>query len=423
MAKLNTEAWNDRQAAASALLDEEDEAFLRPPAPAAPGRKRKADPDLVPNENAEQFLRTRRRIAPRKSWGRRLLATRVGRGLLGLLLLAGLASAGYAAWAVANFLRHDPHFRIDSSASIQAMGNTELSRAELLKVFGSDIGRNVFFVPLAKREAALEGEPWVKHATVMRLLPDTLRVTLVERIPVAFVRLGRQIGLVDGEGILLPMAPATLAARHYSFPVVVGLDPNAPAEARAKRMRLYGSFVTALDAGGGHVSSQLSEVDVSDLEDVRAVVPAQGSDLLLHFGNSDFLERYRSYLEHLPEWRQQYPNLSAVDLRYDRQVVLKMADAAQADEAREAEEAKRAAAAETAGKGTGSLGKGTSPGSKAHHPVPTVARSAPPAHPANHAAAAKPGGARTWYTERPGPHHSVRWVPHYLPNAGKGTAR
>ncbi len=404
MAKLNQDVWNNRQSSPSAVVDEADEAFLRPAAPAPTrkgGRAPKAAPELVPNydpvADAEQFLRTRRRVAPKKTRWRRLLGSRLGQALLLIAVLALLAALGAAAWAVQSFLKHDPHFRIESSAQIEAAGNAELSRAELLNVFGSDIGRNVFFVPLRKREAALEDEPWVRHATVMRLLPNTLRVTIVERVPVAFVRLGRLIGLVDGDGVLLPMAPATLAARHYSFPVVVGLDPKATPEARAERMRLYQSFISALNAGGAHVSSQLSEVDLSDLEDVRAVVPAQGSDLLLHFGNSDFLERWRSYQEHLAEWRQQYPNLSAVDLRYDRQVVLKMADAAQMDEAMPAKPVAQPAA--------GAPRRAAAPGRAA---------------PSHLAAAAQKPETHAWYTERRGPRHSVRWVPHYLPNAGRG---
>jgi cell division protein FtsQ len=96
-------------------------------------------------------------------------------------------------------------------------------------------------------------------------------------------------------------------------------------------MQLYQRFVTELDSSGQPVSSQISEVDLSDPEDVRAILPAQGNDLLLHFGDSDFLTRYRSYQTHLAEWRQQYPHLSSIDLRYDRQVVLKMADGAQSE--------------------------------------------------------------------------------------------
>ncbi len=403
------------------LLDDEDDAFLRPAAPALPRRKSRAAasgnaPELVPNyasqQEAEAFMRGRRRLPPRRGGRLRgLLQTRTGRILIVALLLVLLAALAAGAWAVRSFLRHDPHFRIDSSASIEATGITELSRSELVNVFGSDIGRNIFFVPLARREAALEAQPWVRHATVMRLLPHTLRVTIVERVPIAFVRIGHQIGLIDADGVLLNMAPGTLAARHYSFPVVVGIDPASPAPARAERMRLYQRFVAALDAGSDpKISPQLSEVDLADLDDVRAVVPAQGSDLLLHFGNSDYLERYHSYQEHLAEWRQQYPNLSAVDLRYDRQVVLKMADAAQADEDAEARQQAGAAARKEAPVPARHTGK---PATAAHtlHPAAGGHPAAKPAHrPAN--------TARVWYSESRGPHGVIRWVPHYF-NQGR----
>jgi cell division protein FtsQ len=178
----------------------------------------------------------------------------------------------------------------------------------------------------------------VAQASVMRLLPDQIRVSIVERVPIAFVRLGNRVELADKDGVILHLPPAILAARHYSFPVVTGFTAADPAAARSERMHLYQRFIAELDAPapsadgtpgvepGPRVSSQLSEIDLSDVEDVRAVVPAEGSDILLHFGDSDFLARYRSYQAHLAEWRQQYPHLSSVDLRYDRQVVLKMAD-------------------------------------------------------------------------------------------------
>ena len=56
-----------------------------------------------------------------------------------------------------------------------------------------------------ERRAELERLPWVEHATVMRLLPDRLRVSIVERTPVAFVRQGSHIGLVDASGVLMDM--------------------------------------------------------------------------------------------------------------------------------------------------------------------------------------------------------------------------
>jgi len=106
----------------------------------------------------------------------------------------------------------DARFRIDAASSIQVLGNSQVTRPELLSVFGGDIGRNIFHVPLALRRAELEQLPWVEHATVMRLLPSQLRVSVIERVPVAFVRAGNQIGLVDKQGVLLNMPPTMMAA-------------------------------------------------------------------------------------------------------------------------------------------------------------------------------------------------------------------
>ena len=239
-------------------------------------------------------------------------------------MVGAIALLVVVAVGIRNFFRDDPRFRIASSSSIQIMGNSQVTRPELLSVFGSDLGRNIFYIPLAQRRAALEKLPWVEHATVMRLLPDQLRIAIAERTPVAFVRQGSTIGLVDAHGVLLHLPASAMAAKHYSFPVVTGISPADPLAARASRMRLYQQFVSDLDAGGPRVSSQLSEVDLSDPEDVSALLPAQGTDIQVHFGDSDFLARYRSYQQHLPEWRQQYPHLASVDMRYENQVVLDM---------------------------------------------------------------------------------------------------
>jgi cell division protein FtsQ len=54
------------------------------------------------------------------------------------------------------------------------------------------------------------------------------------------------------------------------------------------------------------------------------MVPSNGTDLQLQFGQEDFLARWRNYETHIAQWRQQYPKLAAVDLRYEHEVVLKM---------------------------------------------------------------------------------------------------
>jgi cell division protein FtsQ len=333
-ARFSTPHFSSKTSAVRTALAEDEisseDAFYRPTSKRplsdrpnlgnVPLRERR-NPQLDEDEEDEPFLRSHRRVAvrrgflPRSRWGR------IGFAAGALIFMAGLAWLGYV---VRNFAAHDPRFRIDSSENIQVLGNSEVTQAELLSVFGGDMGRNVFFVPLNERRAELERLAWVETATVMRLLPDQLRVSVTERTPIAFVRTGNTIGLVDRDGVILTMDPKTMAAKHYSFPVVTGIVATDPPSARATRMKLYQRFIADLDWGPETLSSQLSEVDLSDPEDVKALVPSDGIDLLLHLGDQDFLARWRNYQRHLAEWKAQYPRLASIDLRYERQVVLDM---------------------------------------------------------------------------------------------------
>ena len=252
-------------------------------------------------------------------------ASTVGRVFLSAGALLVLGALTTACLLVRHSLERDARFRIAGTEDIQATGLTEVSRSEMMPVFGEDIGRNIFFIPIDQRRRALEQIPWIERATVMRVLPDQIRVAVVERQPVAFTRHGEQIGLVDVNGVLLAMAPATMAKHHYSFPVLTGIDAGDSADSRKTRMDVYLRMMAELDAGGKHNSEQISEIDLTDPEDARVLMPEQGADVLAHFGEDHFLERYERYQAHIAEWRQQYPHLAAVDLRYDNQVVLEMA--------------------------------------------------------------------------------------------------
>jgi len=282
-------------------------------------------PPVPPAEDEEGFPRLGPRRfddAPPRPWWRP--ASKAGRVFLALGALAVLGGFTAVVILLRNYLDHDLRFQIEGSENIQAAGLVEVSRDQMLTVFGEDIGRNIFFVPLAERRRQLEQIPWIQRATVMRFLPNQIRVDVVERQPVAFVRQGQQIGLVDANGVLLDMSPTAMARHRYSFPVITGIDARDTLAARKARMAVYERLIGELDSGGRHFSEQISEIDLTDPEDARVLMPEPGRDILAHFGQDKFLERYQRYKAHIADWRQQYANLAAVDLRYDQQVVLEM---------------------------------------------------------------------------------------------------
>ncbi|MFC6646946.1 cell division protein FtsQ/DivIB [Granulicella cerasi] len=308
---------------------------VREPAPA--GAFQRARERAASGESLEEEAYVPKRGAPKKF----NLRASVPKSVAGRLVAASLAvltlgAAAVIITAVEHSLMRDERFMVATSSDIEISGNQHLTRSQLLSVFGADLERNIFKVPLAERRTDLERLPWVEHATVMRLLPNHLRVKVMERTPVAFVRQGTQIGLVDANGVLLDMPQDAAGDPHYSFPVLTGLNAGDPQSTRAARMAIYASFMK--DLGGDtddarKRTASLSEVDVTNPEDIKALVALNGSDVLVHFGDEKFLERYNEFAEHLSEWKSQYPKLSAADMRYEHQVVLEMQGAAQSNAA------------------------------------------------------------------------------------------
>jgi cell division protein FtsQ len=272
--------------------------------------------DLDPDEEPA-FLRAQKRVSVRRGPLPRKAANRLK---LALIFLAIAGVIGAVVLTIYNYGAGSWRFRLNSSDQIEIAGLQHVTRAQIMYVMGGDIGRNVFFIPLADRKKQLEDIPWVESASVMRLLPNRLRVEVRERHPAAFVHIGSKIALVDINGVVMDM-PAG-GARKYSFPVIVGVGVSEPLSTRAARMKIYGQLVSDLDSGGAHYSHGLSDVDLSDPEDVKVTTADPNGEVLVHLGSSDYLERFKIYVAHIQEWRQQFAKVRSVDLRYDRQVIV-----------------------------------------------------------------------------------------------------
>jgi cell division protein FtsQ len=270
--------------------------------------------DLDVNEESP-FLRGQKRVSARRSTLPKKTASRL---LWTLSVLAILGFGAVGAAALYHYGEHSWRFRIESSDNIDVIGMQNVTKPQIMEVMGADIGRNIFFIPLAQQKAQLEQIPWVESASVMRFVPNRLKVEIHERMPVAFARVGPRIFLIDRVGTLME-----LPHNHkYSFPVILGMNPGEPISTRAPRMKAYNELIRQLDSDGAHYSQDLSEVDLSDLDDLKVRVNDPAGDVLLELGSSDYLQRFKTYIAHVQEWRQQFQKLESVNLRYDNQVIV-----------------------------------------------------------------------------------------------------
>ena len=282
-----------------------------------PGREEAQDARLLDLDVEQEapFLRVQKRVSVRRGSLPKKTVTRLTWSALAIALVIICAMT---VATVYHYGERSWRFRVESSDDIDISGTNNVTRAQVMEVMGGDIGRNIFFVPLGQRKAQLEQIPWVESASVMRFVPNRLMVEIHERTPVAFARVGSRIMLTDAVGTLMELP----GRKKYSFPVIVGMNSGEPPSTRAARMKLYNDLVSQLDAGGARYSQELSEIDLSDPDDVKVMANNRAGEVLVHLGSSNYLERYKIYVTHLLEWQQQFDKLESVDLRYDRQIIV-----------------------------------------------------------------------------------------------------
>jgi len=251
---------------------------------------------------------------------RRRISRRVRTAVFVLLVLLPVGFAGYglATWALTS-----PLFVIRSPQDIVVSGNRYVPREEVWSALGLRLtgrvrgGTNVFRMSLDVRRRDVETLPWVRAASVTRILPHGLLVHITERVPVAYVNAGGRICLIDDDGILLEK-PENGA---FDFPVLSGLE-DLSTDVRRTRVALYREFMGQVGEEASGAGWMISEVYLSDEEDLKALLINGQQTVQVHFGEKDFLERFRSFLTLLPEIQKSNPKIDSVDLRYGNQIVV-----------------------------------------------------------------------------------------------------
>jgi cell division protein FtsQ len=287
-----------------------------------------AEPDYLPAdalaEEEPKYLRRqkpveiRKRKFSRKAWPlyRRVLAGGI----------AALVS-GFVLYQTGIYFLFSPSVMIESADQIEIEGNRFVSADAIVEKFSADMHHSVVRVPLGERRKALESLPWIERADVQRVLPNRIRVEITERTPVAFLRGPNDLSLMDAYGVILDRP----VEGEFRFPVVSGVGESMPGDVREQRMKRFVQFMKEIEQGQPGADDRISEVDLSDGTDVRATLTGLGaggaaagyaSPILVHFGDSDFANRYHLLAENVDQWRASAGRVDSVDLRFARQVVV-----------------------------------------------------------------------------------------------------
>ncbi|HMF75901.1 MAG TPA: cell division protein FtsQ/DivIB [Bryobacteraceae bacterium] len=248
-------------------------------------------------------------------WGRFLLWL-----VAGVLLMVGSLFAWHR---TEDFLIRDDRFRVaeadefaGQSPNLILEGVHYASASQIRHLFAQDFGRSLYLVPLQERRGQLLEIDWVEDAAVSKVWPDTLKVMIRERQPVAFLRLPpsrhdsvARFALVDHDGYILHPR----VAAQFTLPVIAGVAENESIDARRARVHRALGMLKEV----GPLAAQISEVDVTDPNNLIVAEHVGNSVVNLIIGEDNFAERLQNFVANYKEINTKRPGATTLDLRVD----------------------------------------------------------------------------------------------------------
>lgn len=255
------------------------------------------------------FLRPEKRMKVRR--GRRGLAARAILALrLSAVVVIGVAAVwtGYAKTMASERLK---------VGRVEVRGSRFLSEGEVRELLGPAVGENILGLDIAALKARLRSSPWVADATVARTLPDTLKVEITERVPLALAEVER-LYLMDKNGGLIDLYGPRTAS--FDLPIVRGLM-GVDAEARRDRAERAGALLDDL----GDLAAEVSEVFVLPSGDLKVVLRGTGEVLLV--GEPPNRQRVLTFLSLRKDLTERCPDAEYFDLRFRGRIYAKQPEA------------------------------------------------------------------------------------------------
>lgn len=236
------------------------------------------------------------------------------------ILMIVIVGAIYGTQQAELFLIRDPRFVLtppaeygDESPALHLEGLRYASRTQVLRIFQQDIGRSLYLFPMVERRKALSRIPWIKEASITRTWPNQVTVRVVERRPSAFLQLRSDSisrwFLIDQDGVVLD-PPARTA---FNLPIVSGIRAGESQALRGTRVR---RMLRVLDDLGAQ-QTPISEIDVSDLDDVKLTVKKDRRAVVLAIGDRNFRTRFQNFLDHYQDIQKHISDSSWLQLRVD----------------------------------------------------------------------------------------------------------
>lgn len=186
-----------------------------------------------------------------------------------LLLVAGImfmSLSGYQTATASSFF---------NLKNVEVRGIERTPKDDIVRVVTAGVEKTgVWNADLAEAKIKIEKFPFVKSASVSRDLPGGIRVNIVERVPIAIVKLTNGNFLVDGEGTAL----VPVKGNEKDFPFILqGWDESKTEKAgpdNLARLKVYRRMVD--ESQQFQVAGRVKELSLANPREPVALVEDSG---------------------------------------------------------------------------------------------------------------------------------------------------
>jgi cell division septal protein FtsQ len=179
---------------------------------------------------------------------------------------------------------------------IDVRGAARSSKDDIEKIVGSETEKSgVWNADLNEIKSRVERLAYVKSAAVSRVLPDGVRVNVVERVPKAVARIDGGDFWVDDEAVIL-----SLVGKNEERPAFFlrGWDQSKAENAQKDnqaRVKMYQKMLE--DWREFDLAKRVKELDLDDLQDPKAIVEDSGMTVSIDLGKENYAKRLQKGLE------------------------------------------------------------------------------------------------------------------------------
>lgn len=251
---------------------------------------------------ASRFLRPTDLARLRRN-NRRIQVGRLLVALRNVALIAIVAAAAFWAWRQT---QSDARFAV---RTIEVDGAVHTPRAALDEATKRYAGLNLFQIDIARVQRDLGTLGWVRRIDIEKNLPDTLRIKITERKPVALAQINDKLLYVDEEGVAFAELSASVG------------DDDLPliADARGAELTRSVQLLTSLRQNDRELYARISEI---------WPIPPRGFALydrelgaVVYANAEDVSAKYRTLRAVLRA--ENHPKIQYADLRFADRVIVK----------------------------------------------------------------------------------------------------